>query len=152
ALGNSAPMRQLFSFLEEVAPTEATILLEGETGTGKEKLAEAIHAHSPRKDGPFVVVDCAAIPSSLIGTELFGYARGSFTGATTNKRGLIEEANGGTLFLDEIGELGLDMQPQLLRVLENRELRRVGETRPRSVDIRVIAATHRNLAEMVQAK
>ena len=149
-LGGSRPMRELFSLLAQVAPTEATVLLQGETGTGKERLAEAIHSHSPRKNGPFVVVDCAAIPRDLIGSELFGHLKGSFTGATMNKRGLIEEADGGTLFLDEIGELALDMQPQLLRVLEKREVRRIGETKPRRVDIRVIAATNRDLQDMVR--
>ncbi|HJZ85974.1 MAG TPA: sigma 54-dependent Fis family transcriptional regulator [Polyangia bacterium] len=150
-IGGSRVMRQLFGLLAQVAPTDATVLLQGETGTGKERLAEGIHAYSTRKNGPFVVVDCAAIPRELIGSELFGHVKGSFTGATMNKRGLIEEADGGTLFLDEIGELAVDMQPQLLRVLEKREVRRIGETRPRRVDIRVVAATNRDLQEMVRA-
>ena len=151
ALGSSKVMRDLFGLLAKIAPTEATVLLEGETGTGKELLAEAIHLHSARKSGPYVVVDCGSLPKDLIGSELFGHVRGAFTGAVGNKRGLIEEADGGTLFLDEIGELPIDLQPQLLRALEKREVRPIGDVRSRKVNIRVVAATHRGLAEMVKA-
>jgi transcriptional regulator with PAS, ATPase and Fis domain len=151
AIGTSLYMRELFGLLDRVAPTEATVLLEGETGTGKEVLAESIHLRSPRKAGPFVVVDCGALPRDLIGSELFGHVRGAFTGAVANKRGLIEEADLGTLFLDEIGELPLELQPQLLRALEKREVRPIGEVRARKVNIRVIAATNRNLPELVRA-
>ncbi|MGE0870588.1 MAG: sigma 54-interacting transcriptional regulator [Kofleriaceae bacterium] len=150
-LGTTAPMRRLFSLLDKAASTEATILLEGETGTGKEAIAEAVHLRSRRSRGPFVVVDCGSIPHELIGSELFGHAKGSFTGAAADKQGLIEAANRGTLFLDEVGELALDLQPQLLRVLDRRQVRRVGETHSVDVDIRVIAATHRDLRAMVKA-
>ncbi len=150
-LGTTPPMKRLFSLLAKAAPTEATILLQGETGTGKEALAEAVHKTSKRTKGPFVVVDCGSIPHELIASELFGHARGSFTGAATDKQGLIEAANQGTLFLDEIGELALDLQPQLLRVLDRRQVRRVGETHAVDVDIRVVAATHRDLRAMVRA-
>jgi DNA-binding NtrC family response regulator len=150
-LGTTAPMRKLFALLGRIAPTDATILLQGETGTGKEALAEAVHQHSRRARGPFVVVDCGSIPHELIASELFGHVRGAFTGATGDKRGLIEAASGGTLFLDEIGELALDLQPQLLRVLERRQVRRVGETSAIDVDLRVVAATHRDLRAMVKA-
>jgi DNA-binding NtrC family response regulator len=150
-LGTSAPMKRLFSLLAKAAPTEATILLQGETGTGKEAIAESIHQTSRRAKGPFVVVDCGSIPHELIASELFGHAKGSFTGAAGDKQGLIEAANKGTLFLDEIGELALDLQPQLLRVLDRRQVRRVGETQSVDVDIRVLAATHRDLRAMVRA-
>ncbi len=150
-IGVSAAMRVLFSFLDRVAPTDATLMLQGETGTGKEAVAEAVHAQSNRARGPFVVVDCGAIPHHLIGSELFGHVRGAFTGAASDKEGLIESASGGTLFLDEIGELAVNLQPQLLRVLEKREVRRVGGTRPVPVDIRIIAASHRDLRDMVKA-
>jgi DNA-binding NtrC family response regulator len=150
-LGSTAPMKRLFSLLAKAAPTEATILLQGETGTGKEAIAEAVHQASRRNKGPFVVVDCGSIPHELIASELFGHAKGSFTGAANDKQGLIEAANRGTLFLDEIGELALDLQPQLLRVLDRRQVRRVGETQSVDVDIRVIAATHRDLRAMVKA-
>jgi two-component system nitrogen regulation response regulator GlnG len=150
-LGTTAPMKRLFSLLAKAAPTEATILLQGETGTGKEAIAEAVHHASRRSKGPFVVVDCGSIPHELIASELFGHAKGSFTGAANDKQGLIEAANRGTLFLDEIGELALDLQPQLLRVLDRRQVRRVGETQSVDVDIRVIAATHRDLRAMVKA-
>jgi two-component system nitrogen regulation response regulator GlnG len=150
-IGTSPPMQKLFALLARVAPTDATVLLEGETGTGKEAIAEALHQASGRAAGPFVVVDCASIPRELIASELFGHAKGSYTGAIADKRGLIEAAHGGTLFLDEIGELPLDLQPQLLRALEKREVRRVGETRPIAVDIRVLAATHRDLRAMVKS-
>ncbi len=150
-LGNTPPMKKLFALLARVAITDATVLLEGETGTGKEAIAEALHTASARARGPFVVVDCASIPRELIASELFGHARGSYTGAISDKRGLVESADGGTLFLDEIGELPIDLQPQLLRALEKREVRRVGETRPIPVDLRVIAATHRDLRAMVKS-
>ncbi len=150
-LGTTAPMKRLFALLAKAAPTEATILLQGETGTGKEAIAEAVHRTSRRAKGPFVVVDCGSIPHELIASELFGHAKGSFTGAGADKQGLIEAANRGTLFLDEIGELALDLQPQLLRVLDRRQVRRVGETQSIDVDIRVIAATHRDLRAMVRA-
>ena len=150
AIGGSKFMREMFGLLAKVAPTEATVLLEGETGTGKELLAEAIHQHSARSNGPYVVVDCGALPKDLIGSELFGHVRGAFTGAVSHKRGLIEDADGGTLFLDEIGELPIELQPQLLRVLEKREVRPIGELRAKKVNIRVVAATHRPLAEMVK--
>jgi DNA-binding NtrC family response regulator len=150
-LGTAPPMRRLFALLAKAAPTEATILLQGETGTGKEAIAEAVHQLSRRARGPFVVVDCGSIPHELIASELFGHAKGSFTGAAADKQGLIEAANRGTLFLDEIGELALDLQPQLLRVLDRRQVRRVGETQAVDVDIRVIAATHRDLRAMVRA-
>ena len=149
-LGATAAMRRLFALLAKAATTDATILLSGETGTGKEAISEAVHQASPRGKGPFVVVDCGSIPHELIASELFGHARGSFTGAATDKQGLIEAASGGTLFLDEIGELALDLQPQLLRVLDRRQVRRVGETHAVDVDIRVIAATHRDLRAMVR--
>jgi DNA-binding NtrC family response regulator len=149
-VGGSRAMRQMFGLLSQVATTDSTVLLQGETGTGKERLAEAIHAHSHRRKGPFVVVDCGAIPRELIASELFGHLKGAFTGANNNKTGLIEEADGGTLFLDEIGELAIDMQPQLLRVLEKRELRRIGENKSRRVNIRVIAATNRDLQSMIK--
>ena len=149
-LGSTQPMRRLFSLLARAAPTEATVLLQGETGTGKEAIAEAVHVNSKRARGPFVVVDCGSIPHELIASELFGHAKGSFTGAAGDKQGLIEAANKGTLFLDEIGELALDLQPQLLRVLDRRQVRRVGETHSVDVDIRVIAATHRDLRAMVR--
>src|SRR5262249_17407985 len=141
-LGSTQPMKRLFALLAKAAPTEATILLQGETGTGKEAMAEAVHRMSRRAKGPFVVVDCGSIPHERIASELFGHAKGSFTGGASDKQGLIEAAHKGTLFLDEIGELALDLQPQLLRVLDRRQVRRVGETQAVDVDIRVIAATH----------
>jgi DNA-binding NtrC family response regulator len=150
-IGTTPPMKKLFALLARAAPSEATILFQGETGTGKEAIAEAVHRMSRRSKGPFVVVDCGSIPHELIASELFGHAKGSFTGAGADKQGLIEAANGGTLFLDEIGELALDLQPQLLRVLDRRQVRRVGETQSVDVDIRVVAATHRDLRGMVRA-
>ena len=149
-LGTTQPMKRLFALLAKASPTEATILLQGETGTGKEAIAEAVHKNSRRSKGPFIVVDCGSIPHELIASELFGHAKGSFTGAGADKQGLIEAANHGTLFLDEIGELAIDLQPQLLRVLDRRQVRRVGETQSVDVDIRVIAATHRDLRAMVK--
>jgi len=150
AFGSSKAMTDVFGLLSQVAPTDTTVLIQGETGTGKELLAEGVHALSLRKDGPFVVVDCGAIPRDLMGSELFGHAKGSFTGATYAKRGLADEANNGTLFLDEIGELPLDLQPQLLRILEKREVRPIGETRPHKVNLRIIAATNKDLKTLVK--
>ena len=145
AIGASYPMRALFARLERAAATEQTVLLLGESGTGKEVLARAVHAHSPRRDRPLIVLDCAAVSASLLEAELFGYARGAFTGAIGARAGLLEQAHGGTLFIDEIGELPLDLQPKLLRALETRQVRRLGEHDWRPCDARVIAATHRDL-------
>jgi transcriptional regulator with PAS, ATPase and Fis domain len=149
--GGSPVMQELFALLNQVAPTDTTVLVQGETGTGKELIAEAIHAASLRRDAAFVIVDCGAIPHELMAAELFGHTRGAFTGAANAKRGLADEADGGTLFLDEIGELPLDLQPQLLRVLEKKEIRPIGETRPHKVDVRVIAATNRDLKGLVHS-
>ena len=147
AIGVSAPMRNLFSILERAAPSDVTVLLEGESGVGKELLARAVHEHSPRRGGPFVTVDCGSIPSGLVEAELFGHERGAFTGAVDARIGFFEQADGGTLFLDEIGELPLDLQPKLLRALEQRAVRPVGGKGDRSVDVRIVAATNRRLAE-----
>lgn len=149
-IGRSSIMQQLFSAISKVAPTDATILIHGETGTGKELVAQALHQHSPRKHHAMISVNCAAIPDTLIESELFGYERGAFTGAHTMRQGLIEAANGGTLFLDEIGELPLDAQARLLRVLQQKEVRRIGATQPIKVNVRIIAATHRNLKQRIE--
>jgi two-component system, NtrC family, response regulator GlrR len=148
-VGSSVAMRSAFAMIERVAPTEATVLIEGETGTGKEGAAEAIHHCSPRKDGPFVVVDCSALLGSLLESELFGHERGAFTGASSSRLGAFAEARGGTIFLDEIGELPQDLQPKLLRVLERRQVRRLGSNRYENVDVRVVAATNRDLRAQV---
>jgi transcriptional regulator with GAF, ATPase, and Fis domain len=148
-VGTSTEMRRVYAVIERVAPTMATVLVRGETGTGKELVARAIHAGSPRSDKPLVPVDCGAIAPSLIESELFGHVRGAFTGAVGDRRGLFEEADGGTLFLDELGELPLAAQAKLLRVLESGEIRRVGSNTPKKVDVRVIAATNRPLAPEV---
>ncbi|CAN5221583.1 hypothetical protein BH09MYX1_BH09MYX1_52060 [soil metagenome] len=150
ALGESLAMRTIFGVLERIAPTEATVLLLGETGTGKDVLARGIVAESPRKSGPFVVVDCGAVSYSLIESELFGHERGAFTGAVASRQGAFELANGGTVFLDEIGDLPLDVQPKLLRVLETKEFRRVGGNKHQKSDARVIAATKRDLDREVK--
>jgi transcriptional regulator with GAF, ATPase, and Fis domain len=149
-VGRSVAMREVFSIIERVAPTNLTVLITGETGTGKELASRAMHKLSPRTDRAFRVFDCGAAPATLIESELFGHEKGSFTGAVQAREGLFEAAHGGTLFLDEIGELPLDLQPKLLRVLEQREVRRVGGARVRPVDVRVVAATNRNLREEVQ--
>jgi transcriptional regulator with GAF, ATPase, and Fis domain len=149
AVGRSAAMRELFATLDRAATKDVTILLEGESGTGKEVLAEAIHGASSRRGQPFVVFDCSAVPESLMESELVGHERGAFTGATSARPGRFEEADGGTLFLDELGELPLELQPKLLRALERREVRRVGGTRTVPVDVRIIAATNRDLAKEV---
>ena len=145
ALGASEAMRRIFAVLPRLADSDATILLEGETGTGKGLLAEAIHDASPRASGPMIVLDCGAIPPTLIESELFGHERGAFTGAAAARIGGFEAAHGGTVFLDEIGELPLDMQPKLLRAIEDRVVKRVGGNDPVRLDIRVIAATNRDL-------
>jgi transcriptional regulator with GAF, ATPase, and Fis domain len=149
-IGQALSMRTIFGVLERIAPTEATVLLEGETGTGKDVLARAILSQSPRATRPFIVVDCGAVSYSLIESELFGHERGAFTGAVASRQGAFELADGGTLFLDEIGELPLDVQPKLLRVLETKEFRRVGGNKPMRSNVRVIAATKRNLLREVQ--
>ncbi len=149
-VGRSFAMRSVFGVLERVAPTDATLLLFGETGTGKGATARAIHSHSARSEGPFVVVDCGAISPTLIESELFGREKGAYTGATEMRRGSCEEANGGTLFLDEVDDLPLELQPKLLRVLEEREVKRLGSVHPIRLDVRVIAATKVDLRQAVQ--
>jgi transcriptional regulator with PAS, ATPase and Fis domain len=151
-VGRSAPMRALFATLDKAAASDATVLLEGETGTGKEASAEAIHRSSGRRDGPFVVIDCGAIPAQLLESELFGSERGAYTGAVATRAGAFEAASGGTIFLDEIGELHLDLQPKILRALERRQVKRVGSTEYRPVDMRVVAATNRSLRAEVEAR
>lgn len=149
AIGASIPMREIFASLERVAPSDLTVLIQGETGTGKEVISHAIHNYSRRAKQPFVVLDCSAIPKDLIESTLFGHEKGAFTGAVGQHRGVFEQADGGTIFLDEIGELDITLQPKLLRALENREIKRVGGGRPIKVDVRVIAATNRELRKMV---
>ena len=149
-LGSSPRIREIFQLLEMVAPSEATVLLLGETGTGKELVAQAIHRNSPRAAGPFVVVNCAALPETLLESELFGHERGSFTGATIRKEGRFLLAHHGTVFLDEIGELSLPIQGKILRVLQAREFEPVGSNRTQKVDVRIITATNRDLEKMVR--
>jgi transcriptional regulator with PAS, ATPase and Fis domain len=148
-LGGSLAMRRVYAVLERLAATDTTALIQGETGTGKELAARAVHAASRRSRGPFVTVDCGAIAENLVESELFGHVRGAFSGAHGDRKGLFEEAHGGTLFLDEIAELPLPLQPKLLRALEAREVRRVGSNLARPVDVRVLVATHRSLGESV---
>jgi DNA-binding NtrC family response regulator len=148
-VGRSVAMRELYAMLEKAAASQASVLLHGETGTGKELAAEAIHEASDRAGGPFVVIDCGAIPAALFESELFGHIRGAFTGANHDRQGLLVEAHGGTVFLDEIGELAPELQPKLLRALERRQVRPVGASRPIDIDVRVISATHRDLAAEV---
>ncbi|MCA9574092.1 MAG: sigma 54-interacting transcriptional regulator [Myxococcales bacterium] len=147
--GESPVMRELFARLSSVSRTESTVLITGETGTGKELAARAIHEESSRAGGPFITVDCTAVPEGLFEAELFGHAKGAFTGANAAREGAMEAASGGTLFLDEIGELPAAMQPKLLRALEQRTVRRVGESAHRPVDVRFVAATHQDLAGQV---
>jgi DNA-binding NtrC family response regulator len=149
-VGQNVRMRQIYHVLGKIAPSAATVVIEGETGTGKEVVARTIHMKSNRAKGPFIVFDCGAVPENLIESELFGHEKGAFTGANRSRQGLFELANRGTLFLDEMGELSLDLQPKLLRVLESREVRTVGGNKSRPVDVRVVAATNRDLAKEVR--
>ncbi len=149
-LGRSAPMLALYDKLEKAAPTESTVVLLGETGTGKEVIAESLHAASSRRARPFVIVDCGNMAPTLIESELFGHIKGAFSGAVAERKGAFLEADGGTVFLDEIGELPIDLQPRLLRVLESGTVKRLGEDKPRKVDVRIIAATHRDIEAEVK--
>jgi transcriptional regulator with PAS, ATPase and Fis domain len=142
-------MRAAFFLLERAASSDATLLIQGETGTGKDAAAESVHLASKRKNGPFIVIDCGAIPPNLMESELFGHERGAFTGAIASRAGAFEAASSGTIFLDELGELPLDLQPKLLRVLEQRTVQRLGSTERRATDVRVIAATNRDLRAAV---
>ncbi len=149
-LGDSPKMKRVFETIKKVAPTDITVLIQGETGTGKELAAKAIHTLSPRKEHPFVPVNCAAIPKELIESELFGHEKGAFTGATSAREGKFQVADGGTIFLDEIGDMSLDLQAKVLRILEDRELQRVGGSKSISVNVRVLAATNKDLAKTVE--
>src|SRR5713226_3352017 len=151
-VGNSAAIRRVLGMVRIVAPTDATVLINGETGTGKELIAEAIHKCSDRSSGPFVKVNCAAFPSGLLESELFGHERGAYTGAITRGIGRFERAHRGTLFLDEIGDLPLELQPKILRVMQERQFERLGGGATIHADVRVICATHRNLVEMVEER
>ncbi len=150
-LGGSAAMRRVYGTLAAAAPTTSTVLLTGESGTGKELAARAVHTASARADGPFEVVDCGAMPTTLMESELFGHERGAFTGAATEREGAFERADGGTLFLDELGELPMELQPKVLRALGEGEVRRIGGRKARKVDVRVVAATNRDLRREVNA-
>ena len=150
-LGNSKPIKEAIALAQKVAVTDTTVLLLGETGTGKEVFAQSIHYESPRKQKPFVALNCSGFSPDLLESELFGYKAGAFTGAQKDKKGLLEEANGGTLFLDEIGEMNLDLQAKLLRVLENQSFIKVGSTTTSEVNVRILAATNRNLREQAEA-
>jgi DNA-binding NtrC family response regulator len=149
-IGNHPSMQIVQKLINKVAPTNSTVLVRGETGCGKELVARAVHQQSVRRDKPFVAINCGALPENLIESELFGHRKGAFTGADSQREGLFEIANGGTIFLDEIGELPLAMQAKLLRVLENGDIRRVGDNESLKVDVRVVCATHRDLEQMVQ--
>jgi formate hydrogenlyase transcriptional activator len=151
-IGSSPKFRALLDEINLVAPVDSAVLVRGETGTGKEVVANAIHAASPRRQQPFVAINCAAIPAALMESELFGYERGAFTGAVTQREGRFQAADRGTLFLDEIGDLPLELQPKLLRVLQERQVERLGSSRTIPVNVRVIAATHQDLWGMVQEK
>jgi len=151
-IGNSNALRRVLDLVQVVAPTDATVLINGETGTGKELIAEAMHKYSDRSNGPFVKVNCAAIPAGLLESELFGHERGAYTGAVARGIGRFERANRGTLFLDEIGDLPLELQPKLLRVMQERQFERLGGVASIHTDVRVVCATHRNLVEMVEKR
>ncbi len=149
-VGSSPAMLEVYKLVARVTGSKSTVLLQGESGTGKELIARAIHANGPRRDKPFIPVNCGALPDTLLESEMFGYEKGAFTGAVGNKVGLFESANGGTLFLDEIGELGQALQVKLLRVMQDHEVRRVGSTTSTKVDVRIIAATNRDLEQLVK--
>ncbi|WP_022847677.1 MULTISPECIES: sigma-54-dependent transcriptional regulator [unclassified Desulfurobacterium] len=149
-IGSSKKMQEVFKLIGRVARTDATVLIVGESGTGKELVARAIHKYSKRADGPFVAINCAALPTNLLEAELFGYEKGAFTGATSRKKGFFEQAHGGTLFLDEIGEIELSLQSKLLRAIQEKEIRRLGGDAPIKVDVRIVAATNRDLEKEVR--
>ncbi|OMH40497.1 sigma-54-dependent transcriptional regulator [Desulfurobacterium indicum] len=149
-IGSSKKMQEVFKLIGRVARTDATVLIVGESGTGKELVARAIHKYSKRANGPFVAINCAALPTNLLEAELFGYEKGAFTGATSRKKGFFEQAHGGTLFLDEIGEIELPLQSKLLRAIQEKEIRRLGGDAPIKVDVRIVAATNRNLEKEVK--
>ncbi len=151
-IGQSSPMKEIQSTIEKLSGSDATVLILGESGTGKELVARAIHFKSVRNSNPFIAVNCASIPENLMESELFGHTKGAFTGAIRDHQGKFEAANGGTLFLDEIGDLNLDLQAKLLRVLQEQEIQRVGENKVRKIDVRILAATHRNMEELVQQR
>jgi formate hydrogenlyase transcriptional activator len=151
-VGSSAPMKRMMAQVSVVAPTDATVLVLGETGTGKELVARAIHRMSPRRKLPFISLNCAAIPTGLLESELFGYERGAFTGALAQKIGRFEMAHKGTLFLDEVGDIPIDLQPKLLRALQEKSFERLGGTRTIPIDVRLVAATNRNLTQMMGDK
>jgi two-component system response regulator GlrR len=148
-IGSCAAMQEVFTRIRKVAPMATTVLIRGESGTGKELVARALHEQSPRAVNPMISVNCAAIPETLIESELFGHEKGAFTGAQNNRKGLVEAADGGTLFLDEIGELPIEAQARLLRLLQEKEIRRIGSTQAKRVDVRLVAATHRDLKKLV---
>lgn len=149
-IGKSPGMREVFDLIQRVSGANANVLISGESGTGKERVARAIHDEGPRKSKNFVAINCTAIPEALLESELFGYAKGAFTGAIAKKRGLFEEANGGTVFLDEIGDMNLALQAKLLRVIQERKIRAVGETQDKDIDVRIIAATHKDLKAAIK--
>ena len=148
-IGKSEKIKEIFNLIAKVSPSAVNVLLMGESGTGKEIVASTIHEHSKRSSKPFVPINCSAIPEHLLESELFGHKKGSFTGAQEARIGLFEAASGGTVFLDEIGDMPLDLQAKLLRVIQEREIKPIGENRPRAIDVRIIAATHKNLEEMI---
>ncbi|HNW12938.1 MAG TPA: sigma-54 dependent transcriptional regulator, partial [Candidatus Rifleibacterium sp.] len=151
-IGDSAATRMVKEKIEQVAKSDITVLIQGESGTGKELVAQAIQRQSGRASGPFVTLNCAALPENLIESELFGYEKGAFTGAAARKRGKFEIANGGTIFLDEIGDMALNTQAKVLRVIQEREVERLGGVKPLKVDVRIIAATHKDLKELIDRK
>jgi formate hydrogenlyase transcriptional activator len=151
-IGNSPALKHVLELVETVAPNDSTVLLLGETGTGKELVARAIHGHSRRKDRRFVKLNCAAIPTGLLESELFGHEKGAFTGAIMQKMGRLELADQGTLFLDEVGDIPIEIQPKLLRALQEREFERLGSTHTRKVNVGLVAATHRDLEKMIAAR
>jgi DNA-binding NtrC family response regulator len=151
-IGDNPSLLEVLSVVKKVAPTDSTVLINGESGTGKELIAEALHVNSSRKNKPFVPINCGALPKDLQESELFGYVKGAFTGAATNKKGLFEEANGGTIFLDELGEMELPLQVKLLRFLQDHKIFRIGDAKPISVDVRVICATNKDLKKLIAEK